>query len=60
MMPWFILAAAFMGAHSGAGAGPHASYAPVVVAGAVLAYTWFLCFRIKRRQAKSRERREAE
>ena len=35
-------------------------YAPAIVGAAVFAYIWFVYFRIKREQAKSRERRAAE
>ena len=35
-------------------------YAPAIVGAAVLAYGWYMIFKIKRQQAKSRETRVAE
>jgi hypothetical protein len=34
-------------------------YAPAIVGVAVLAYGWYMYFKIKRQQARSRERRDA-
>jgi hypothetical protein len=35
-------------------------YAPAIVGAGVLAYGWYMIFKIKRQQAKSRETRAAE
>jgi hypothetical protein len=35
-------------------------YAPAIVGAGLLAYIWFVYFRIKRQQAKSRETKAAE